>query len=154
MRFALPVLLVGAIAVACGDDDEEPTGPTVDDLAGSWDATSLLLTWNANPAVSVDLVQTFGGTVTLVITAAGRYTFTAAVPGQAVQTITGDFTITGTNQFSLTNDDDPLDVLNGTFVLDSNGNELDINLPDATILDFDEDGEDDEALLEGNFLRT
>jgi hypothetical protein len=157
-RFALPLLLVSAIAVACGDDEEAgPTGPTIADLAGSWDATSLKLTLNANPAVSVDLVQTFGGTVTLDVTSAGRYTFTGSVPGQPTLTVTGDITITGANTFTLTNDDDPTDVLSGTFTLSADKNSLSITLQDAELIDLTGDGvvdSADAALLEGAFTRV
>jgi hypothetical protein len=156
-RLALPLLLVGAVAVACGDDEDGgATGPTITDLAGTWNATSLKLTLNANPAVSVDLVQTFGGTVTLEITSAGRYTFTGNVPLQPTLTITGDFTISGSN-FTLTNDDDPTDVLSGTFTLSADGNSLSITLQDAELIDLTQDGVVDTAdasLLEGSFTRV
>ena len=152
MRIALPVLLVGALAVACGDDDE-PTGVTIGDLAGTWDASDLSLTWNANPAVVINLVD-IGATVTLVINSNSTYSFTIAVPGQDDQVITGDFTLLGGNRFELTNDDEPEDLWTGTFTLSADGNELSVNLPDVTIFDFDSDGTEDEALLEGDFDRV
>lgn len=153
MRFALPVLLVAAFAVACGDDDDEPTGPGLDELTGTWDASSLSLTWNANPAVVINLVD-LGATVTLVINANGTYNFTIEVPAQADQVITGDFTLLGGNSFSLTNDDEAGVLWTGTFTLSADGNELSINLPNVTIFDFDQDGTEDEALLEGDFDRV
>jgi hypothetical protein len=154
-QLALPLLLVGAVAVACGDDEDGgPTGPTIADLAGTWDATSLKLT---HPNATVDLVQTFGGTVTLEVTTAGAYTFTGSVPGQPTLTITGEFQITGTNTFTLTNDADPTDVLSGTFTLSADKNSLSITLQDAELIDFTGDGvvdSADAALLEGAFTRV
>ena len=44
--FMLPILMVGALIVGCGDDDDG-TGVTINDLAGTWDGTSVELTWNA-----------------------------------------------------------------------------------------------------------
>ncbi len=151
------LLLASAIAIACNDDNKTgPTGPTIADLTGTWNATSVKLTLNANPAVSVDLVQTFGGTVTLDITSAGRYTFTGSVPGLPPLTITGDFQITGTNTFTLTNDADPTDVLSGTFTLSADKNTLSVTLQDAEVIDLTQDGVVDAAdasLLEGVFSR-
>jgi hypothetical protein len=152
-RFALPILLVGALAVACGDDDETPTGPGLDELVGTWDASLLTLTWNAMPSVTVDLVG-IGATVTLVVNSNGTYSFTVAVPAQPDQVITGDFTLLGGNSFSLTNDAEAGVVWTGTFTLSSDGDELTVNVPNVTIFDFDMDGTEDEALLIGEFDRV
>lgn len=150
-RFALPLLLVGAVAVACNDNKTTPTGPTIADLAGTWNATSVVLTWDANPSIKVDPVQAFGATITLEITTAGRFTFTIDVPGQPLDVTTGDFTLNGTN-FTLTNDADPTDVLSGSFTL--SGNNLSITVQHAELLDFDGDGVEDPALLEAQFTRA
>jgi len=154
-RLVLPVLLVGALTVACGDDDT--TGVTIQDLAGTWDAISLELTPDAAPIITVDLVQDFGGTITLIVSTNNRYMFIADVPPQPVDTIQGDFELDGTS-FTLTNDEDPPGEppLEGTFTLSSDGNSLQITVEHAEIADFSQppDGDPDPALLEGDFERT
>jgi hypothetical protein len=154
------MMMISALAVACSDDGGNGgvTGPTIADLAGTWNASSVLLTWNANPAVQLDLVQTLGATVTLQVTNQNRYTFTVSVPGLPDQIIMGDFSFTATGAntgtFSLTDDTDPpgTDPTSGTFTL-SGTNSITINIPDAELVDFDSDGTDDEALLVGQFTR-
>lgn len=154
-RLVLPVLLIGALAVACGDDDT--TGVTIQDLAGTWNATDLDLTLDANPLLTVDLVNQFGGTITLIVSTNNRYMFIADVPPMPVDTIQGDFELNG-NSFTLTNDEDPPDEppLNGTFTLSSDKNDLTITVEHAEIADFSQppDGDPDPALLVGEFERT
>jgi hypothetical protein len=153
-RLVLPVLLVGALAVACGDDDT--TGVTIQDLAGTWDATSLELTPDGIPGFPpIDLVQDLGGTITLIVSVNERYMFIADVPPMPVDTIQGDFELDGTS-FTLTNDEDPPGEppLDGTFTL--SGDNLSITVEHAEIVDFSQppDGDPDPALLEGDFVRT
>lgn len=148
--FALSILLVGALTVACSDDDDT-TGVTINDLAGTWNGTSVELTWNAMPSVSVDLVE-LGLTITLDVETNGTYTFEASLAQQTVEMVTGDFNLTGSNRFSLTNDDEPGVTWSGTFTL--SGNNLSVRLEDVTLFDFDDDGENDESLMEGDFVRT
>ncbi len=154
----LPVMMISALTVACGDDEGNGvTGPTIADLAGTWNATSLLLTWNANPAVQVDLVQTLGATVTLQVTNQNRYTFTANVPGQPALMVVGDFSFTATGansgSFSLTDDDEPGGTpTTGTMTL-TGANTITVNIPDAELIDFDMDGTEDEAEFVGQFTR-
>jgi hypothetical protein len=148
--FALPMLMVGALTVACGDDDEG-TGVTINDLAGTWNGTSVELTWNAMPSVSVDLVQ-LGLTITLDVETNETYTFEASLAGNTVEMVTGDFNLTGSNRFSLTNDDEPGITWSGTFTL--SGNNLSVRLEDVTLFDFDDDDENDESLMEADFVRA
>jgi hypothetical protein len=139
---ALPALFIGALAVGCGDD-EAPTGITIDDLAGTWIAspdnagTDVVL---AHPTVTLNLVTTLGGTVTLQVTTAERYTFTANVAALGITnlTITGDINITGNTTATITNDDDPGDVLNVTFNL--SGDRLTLTVQDAELIDITQDG--------------
>jgi hypothetical protein len=150
-RLVLPVLLVGALAVACGDDDT--TGVTIQQLAGTWDATSLELTPDDFPIPPIDLVNDLGGTITLIVSTNERYMFIADVAPQPVDTIQGDFEINGSS-FTLTNDeDDPGEPpLNGTFSLVNDI--LSITVEHAEIADLTQDGNLDPALLEGVFERT
>ena len=52
---SLPIL-VGALSLGCGDDDG-PTGPTVAQFAGTWNATSITYTSTATPAVAPPAVD-------------------------------------------------------------------------------------------------
>lgn len=148
-RVALPLLLLGALAVACGDDNGGGTGPTLDDLVGTWDASSASLTDNATSA-SVDLVQ-LGLTVELEITALERFTFTVRLGATVVEQVMGDFTING-NNFTLTDDDDPNDPISGTFTLQ--GDNLSVEADDVELFDFNMDGTNDPARLEADFDRV
>ena len=63
-------LVLGAMLVSiagCGDS----TGIEPADLEGTWNATSIVFTNNANSAESVDIVQTDGASFTMTVTASG-----------------------------------------------------------------------------------
>ena len=63
-------LVLGAMLVSilgCGDS----TGLTAEDLEGTWNATSIVYTNNANSAESVDIVQTDGASFTMTVSASG-----------------------------------------------------------------------------------
>ncbi len=63
-------LVLGAMLVsiaACSDS----TGLTSEDLEGTWNATSIVFTNNANSAESVDIVQTNGASFTMTVSASG-----------------------------------------------------------------------------------
>lgn len=62
--------------------------PTVSQIAGTWVATRLSFVSNANPAVSDDPIQR-GGSATLTIDAAGRWTLVRTLPGEAEETTSG-----------------------------------------------------------------
>jgi hypothetical protein len=79
----LVTVLAGSL-LSCGDG----TGPSTDDLAGTWLATKAEIVSVANPAVKVDLVA-LGGTVRLVLTAAHAFTLTVSMPGEPQEVTTG-----------------------------------------------------------------
>ncbi len=63
-------LVLGAMLVSivgCGDS----TGLTAEDLEGTWNATSIVYTNNANSTESVDIVQTDGASFTMTVSASG-----------------------------------------------------------------------------------
>ena len=163
LRLALPVLVVGALTAGCGDDDDDNgdmMGPTIDDLVGTWDASSVTL--SDNPALagfggSVDLVGTLGSTVTLVINADGSFTFTATMTAISPDiTLTGTFEITGDGTADISTDPvEPGDTpLNATFTL--SGDNLSINVPEAELLDLNQDmviDEQDAVTLDADLSR-
>jgi hypothetical protein len=65
------------------------------DLAGTWTATSFVLTSVANPATSVDLVAQDGAVVTLVLGADETYDFTYVSDVEPTENETGTYTVSG-----------------------------------------------------------
>jgi hypothetical protein len=82
---------------ACSDDG---TGPAeLQPLVGTWQATELTLTNQANPGTSVDLIEQ-GATFTLSILATGQYSASLVIFGQANQEV-GTVSVSG-NQITIT----------------------------------------------------
>ena len=105
-RMVAVLSLVGAVALACSDDDNGGvTGPTIADLVGDWAATAATLTPQGGSPL--DLIA-LGTVITLNVASNSTYEFTInnAVL-QLSDTITGEFTITSETTGELTNDDQP-----------------------------------------------
>ncbi len=139
-RLALPVLLVGGLAVACGDDDEA-TGITTADLAGNWTANSFVVANNDFLPVDPFDIVGVGVLVSLNIQASGAFTFTTLGLDDASGgllsdiDITGTFTVTGNNTADiLVSTGDPNDPAAATFTL--SGDDLALAIPDAALIDF------------------
>jgi len=135
------ILLAGALLSACGGDDGTPTEVTLDDLAGTWTATSLSARFGGG--FSIDLLGA-NTVVTLEITNAGRFTLTA----QDLQigpdvTVMGTFEITGPRTAKITADGSQGDPLATTFNL--SGNTLSVTISDAALIDLDSNGTIDQA---------
>jgi hypothetical protein len=80
-----------AALVACGDS----TGVTVNDLEGTWTATEMVFTSQADPSTSIDLVAA-GGSLTLTIRADGTFTTAMREPGGEIDIDTGTVSVEGT----------------------------------------------------------
>lgn len=153
-RTAIPVLLIAALAVACGDDDEvgPDEGITLADFAGSWSAERLRWTSTADQTVFVDLIQ-LGGTLQVGVDGSGNFTGEAMVPdpgtGQLQSVpLSGSFVLV--SQTTLAVDfaatvPPPFEDFDGTF--DLSGDVLTILNPDSDF-DFDGDGTEEPAGLE------
>ena len=158
LRFALPVLTVAALSTACGDDDGDMTGFTIDDLAGTWNASSVVLSSPLlGPLDPLDLILA-GATVTIQINSNESFTFSATnLPlASPTLTITGSITITGDNTALVSVDpieagDTPADA---TFNL--SGNNLSISIPEAELVDLSipPDGVIDPTDLDAAFTRS
>jgi hypothetical protein len=70
-----------ALAVACSDD----TGPSEDELVGTWNATKLEF---VTEGLTFDAIA-FGATLQLVLRGDGTYTVTLGFPGEPAETETG-----------------------------------------------------------------
>lgn len=152
LRFSC-VLLAGALLSGCGGDDGTPAEVTLEDLAGTWTATSLV----ARPSGSSFGIDLIGANtvVTLEITSAGRFTLTA----QDLQigpdvTLTGTFEITGPGTADITADGSQGDPLATTFTL--SGDTMTVTIADAALFDLDSSGtidQDDAVTLTGTLFR-
>jgi hypothetical protein len=91
------IALMGAAAIACGDDDDAPSNESV---SGTWSIAKFEYVNAANTAERVDLVaQGLSGTVNL--NDNGQYTATTTEPGFDPETVTGTWSYTA-DTFSLT----------------------------------------------------
>lgn len=133
--------IAAAGAIACSDD----TGPTEDELTGSWLATKVELVSVENPSVKVDLVA-LGGTVRLVLAESNTYTMTLSYPGLAGEVITG--TWSASEDVLTLNDQDG----NFQFDMSLSGDTLTLAGADAEY-DFDDDDVDDPAKLNITLVR-
>jgi hypothetical protein len=148
MRLArlLPVgfLSVGLVAGCGGDDGTGPSGITMAELVGSWDAVEVVFTNLANPSETMDLVA-LGADVTLTASSGGDFALVMMLPGEGYQVQTGVVSVQG-GRVVIEDDDDPGEP--GTFSADLDGNLLTLELVDGEVeIDFDDDGVDDPADL-------
>ena len=111
------VALVVLTQQACTSDSVSPD-PSVQDLVGDWEATALVLTSVANPAISADLIAQ-GATFTLNVQPSGHYT-AILISGGAGGAELGVLSVSG-NAISLrTTYPPPADTATGTFSLSGN----------------------------------
>jgi hypothetical protein len=68
---ALALVAIGALLSGCGDSTSEPEGTSIQDLVGSWKASSALFTNQANPSQQFDVVGA-GGEIRMTILEGGR----------------------------------------------------------------------------------
>jgi hypothetical protein len=132
---------VAAVAVACSDD----TGPSEDELAGSWLATKLELVSVASPATKVDLI-TLGATVRLVLSESHMYTLTLTVPDEPEEVVTGTWSASE-DVLTLTEADGDLQ-----FDMSLSGNTLHLTGADAEF-DFNGDDIDEPARINVTLIR-
>jgi len=71
VRALTAAVFVGVLLSGCGDSSTEPDGLTLDDLVGSWGATSAVFTNNANSSQKVDIVA-LGGELNVTVLTQGR----------------------------------------------------------------------------------
>ena len=114
---AWTIALLGLTQQACTSDSVSPN-PSVQDLVGDWEATALVLTSVANPAVSADLIAQ-GGTFTLNIQPSGHYT-AILISGGAGGAELGVLSVSGSAISLRTTYPPPPDTATGTFSLSGN----------------------------------
>lgn len=151
-RYILPLMFVGALTVACDDDDDNGvTGPTIADLAGSWQMTAGTLD---SPALAQPVnLAIVTNDITLDIENTGDFTLTITPLAGPATVIDGEFVITGNNTANIITDD-PNDPVAATFNL--SGNTLTVQANGVELIDLTGDGmvtSDDEGDLDITFER-
>lgn len=125
------------ILSACSD----ATGVTVDDLTGTWTATSIVFTSTGTPPVVVDIVAEEQASLTLLFVADGTYTLTLTEPPDPVDIESGSYTVTGSLlTLSETGTGSP-----DAFTINRDGDTMILSKTDD--FDFDDDLVDDPAQL-------
>ena len=74
---------------------------TLDDLAGTWIATSLLFAAQSDATIQFDLIAV-SGQFSIVLTAAGGYTTSLTPPGGAAEVENGTIALTNASEFMAT----------------------------------------------------
>lgn len=101
---ALAVAAILAIG-ACGDDEEGPTGPQIEDIAGDWEATQFVFQSTEDPQLVLPIIEGLDGSFEASIEVDGSFTATIEIPNpQTGDVIMGD--LAGT----ISLDDDALSV--------------------------------------------
>jgi hypothetical protein len=155
------VVLCLGLAPGCNDDDNKGTEPdliTVEDFAGSWNATKFLVKSQANPEMQFDLIA-MGGSTSWVASTDGSFTGEAVIPNPPPE---APITLSLAGTFSLVDQEHahvtfipeyPPMFTSFTAEFTLTGNTLEFLDPNTTF-DFDEDGTEDPAIFEGTMVRS
>ena len=128
-------LTISALALILMSACSDATGVTIDDLAGEWAASSIVVTSTENSELSVNELVA-GATMTLVLGPTGSYTFAFTFPEGEAEDETGTYTVDGS---TLTVTPDPEAHPEGEveeFTIERNGDEMTLTAPD--FYDFDD----------------
>ncbi len=136
--------LVAAASLAACDDD--PTGLTPEELAGTWDATAASVSNPADPTQTLDLIA-LGMVFSLTLQADGSLSVSIDI-GDGPDVDTGTYTIDG-NEFGMLIQGD---LVSGTIALA--GNVLDVSLTSGIEWDFEDTGIDVPATLDLELVRS
>jgi len=139
------VALAATLAIGCSDT-VAPNEVTLDDLAGTWNATTLKFTNVANTAQVFDLVAN-GGSFTLTLSADGTFSGTQSFAGQnlplsgTVTVSNGVLTLVETGETSTFN------------ITAYGGDTITIASSSNVAWDFEFDGQDEEASVTATLQR-
>ena len=117
-----------ALAVACSDD----TGPSEDELVGTWNATKLEF---VGGGLTIDVIA-FGATLEMVLRSDQTYTITLGFPGEPSETETGTWSASK-DVLTLSDSDGEMQ-----FDMSLSGNTLSLANADGEF-DVNDDGIDD-----------
>lgn len=146
-----PFFVFAFLLFSCSSDDDEDVqancGPAycVEDLEGTWNATSVLFT----PCVfegfeGIDLIAE-GATAQMVVQSNGRFTITISYPGEGSESFSGRIYFEDSTWFAIQFDEDPPNdptyfgdtLSNNNTVFEMNGGS------ETAEFDFDDDGEEE-----------
>ncbi|WP_222983810.1 hypothetical protein [Flagellimonas meishanensis] len=148
----IALLLLLFFVLSCSDDDGtslEGTDISISDIQGNWNAIRAIFGLaGEGPVVEFDVLEE-GGSATLAIQANGRFTLTLNIPGEGVDTITGQMSF-DEDLLVVEFDDSPGE--SEFFGIQSTATTLSINGPAE--FDFDGDGTDEPAEVELDFVRA
>jgi hypothetical protein len=130
-----------ALAVACSDD----TGPSEDELVGTWNATKFEFVSVANPNLKLDAIA-FGATLMMVLHSDGTYTITTGFPGEPTETETGTWSASE-DVFTLSDSEGDMQ-----FDMSLSGNTLTLAGADGEF-DLNDDGIDEPAKVNVTLVR-
>jgi hypothetical protein len=159
--FSMVMALCLGLAPGCSDDDGKGTEPdllTVEDFAGSWNATKFLVKSQDNPMMQFDLI-TAGGSASWVAGTDGTFTGQAVIPSAPPDEpitlpLTGTFTLVDQQHATVTfTPEYPPIFTSFTAEFTLSGDTLEI-LDTSTTFDFDEDGTEEPAIFEGTMVRS
>jgi len=137
MKRVYAAIAAAVFIVGCGDS----TGVEVDDLEGTWIATSYVFTNIANTSQTVDVISQ-GGSYTLTIRSDSSFTASFVEPGESMETRVGNVIVTGTVlTIAESGQGSPTD-----FSAVRNGDQMTLTTTDEDY-DFDDDDVDDAATL-------
>jgi hypothetical protein len=134
-------LTTSALALILMSACSDSTGLEVDDLTGTWTASSIVFTSVADPTVSADMVADEGATLTLTLGAEATYTLILTIPQEETEDEAGTYVVSGsTLTLSQTGEGSP-----EAFTISRDGDTMTLTDNDE---EFDFDEEDD---AEGGF---
>jgi hypothetical protein len=134
---------------ACGDDSGSGSGITIDDLVGSWNATTVTYTNQQNPAERVDRIAD-GGYATVTVAADGGYAFVLVPAGEDAEVASG-FMVIESGFLLVQNILEP--GVTVAFAMTVTGSTLGL-VSDEPTYDFNGDEEEEPAVLQIGLRRT
>lgn len=148
------ILLLSVAAISACDDDDDPIGITFSDLVGSWSAQSFVYASADNPALAIDVIGTLNGDLDLTVASNQTFTGTVNVPNltPGPLPIGGSLALdTGTGTVSVdfdaqTESYDLFEDFTADYQMSSDRNTLTWTY-EGTTFDFDQDGDEEDAVV-------
>jgi hypothetical protein len=150
LRRAAKVVVVSAVALAaCRDDSGPGSSITINDLVGSWNATTVTYTSQENPADRVDRIAG-GGFATVTVAIDGGYVF-VLMPAGAEAEVTSGFMVIESGFLLVQNILEPGVTIAFAMTVTSSALGL---LSDEPTFDFNGDEEEEPAILQIGLRRA
>ena len=149
-RRTAKVGFVSAVALgACSGDTGSGSSITIDDLVGTWNATTVTYTSQENPADRVDRIAG-GGSATMTVEGNGGYTF-VLTPAGAAPEVTNGFMVVESGFLLVQNITEPGVTI--AFAMTLTNSTLGL-VSDEPLYDFNGDGEEEPAILQIGLRRA